>query len=71
MRTLPFDVERCAARYDFKEDGAWCPRRNQCQRYMALTQWDKGVIPDYRGVPVSMGVRDCTRIIFVEGASHE
>lgn len=60
MKTLPFDVSRCAGRYGFDPGGDWCPERDTCQRYLAWTDWDNGVItPDYKGIPVSMGMRDC------------
>ena len=60
MKTLPFDVSRCAGRYGFDPDGEWCPERNACQRYLAFTQWDReSDIPDYVETPVCMGMTDC------------
>ena len=58
--TLPYDISRCAARYDFNPDGDWCPERNTCQRYLAFVYWDKEAgISDYQGIPVVMGMEDC------------
>ena len=60
MKTLPFDIARCAGRFDLLPDGQWCPDRDTCQRYLAFTQWDKAAgLPDYRGIPVMMAVEDC------------
>lgn len=64
MKTLPHDVSRCAGRYDFDPDGEWCPHREQCKRYLAFVHWDKSAgIPDYVGIPVVMGQRDCRIMI--------
>ena len=60
MKTLAYDVSRCAGRMDLLPDGQWCEQRDTCQRYLAFTQWDREAgIPDYRGIPVMMGVADC------------
>lgn len=60
MKTLPYDVSRCAGRYDFDPEGQWCPERDTCQRYLAFVEWDKQAgIPDYRGISVTMGQPDC------------
>jgi len=61
MKTLPHDVSRCAGRYDFTDDfDELCLDRETCQRFLAFTQWDREAgIPDYKGIPVSMGIRDC------------
>ena len=59
MTTLPYDVSRCSGRFDLRTDGEWCPERDTCQRYLAWSQWDRGVVPNYRGIPVSMAVPDC------------
>jgi len=65
-RTLPYDVGRCAGRYDFEPDGEWCPHRDSCQRYLAFVKLDKAAgVPDYKGIPVSMGVPDCDHKIDV------
>jgi len=61
MKTLPFDNARCSGRLAFTDDfDEWCLERHTCQRYLAFTQWDREAgIPDYKGIPVSMGMRDC------------
>ncbi|HIO30753.1 hypothetical protein [Marinobacter salarius] len=60
MKTLPYDVSRCAARYNANPDSEWCPQRDTCQRYLALTQWDKQAgMPEYQRIPVVMGQKDC------------
>ena len=61
MKTLPHDVSRCSGRLAFTDDfDEWCLERETCQRYLAFTQWDRDTgIPDYKGIPVSMGMRDC------------
>lgn len=66
MTTLPLNIARCAGRYDLLPDGQWCPERDTCKRYMAFTQWDRGVVPDYRSIRVNMGVPDCRHKIEVE-----
>lgn len=66
MTTLPYDVMRCAGRYDLLPDGGWCPERDTCKRYLAFTQWDRGLVPNYRGIPVSMAVPACEIKIEVE-----
>lgn len=68
MKTLPFDIARCAGRLDLMPDGQWCPQRDTCQRYLAFTQWDRGVVPDYRSIRVNMAVPDCQHKIEV---THE
>jgi len=60
MKTIPYDVTRCAARMDFDPDGKWCEHRNTCQRFMAWSEWDAAAgIPHYRGIAVVMGREDC------------
>ena len=60
MKTLPYDISRCAGRLDLLPDGQWCERRDSCARYLAFTQWDREAgIPHYRGIPVMMGAPDC------------
>lgn len=60
MKTLPFDIARCAGRFDLLPDGQWCPERDSCQRYLAFTQWDKPAgLPDYRSISVFMAVENC------------
>lgn len=58
--TLPYDVSRCAARYDFEEDGEWCTMRLECRRYSAFLNEDAAAgLPDYKGISVFMGRPDC------------
>jgi len=64
--TLPFGIARCAGRFDLMPDGKWCPERDTCKRYLAFTQWDRGVVPDYQSIRVNMGVPDCRHKIEVE-----
>lgn len=60
MTTIPFDIARCAGRFDFEPDGDWCPMRADCQRYLAFVERDKlAGIPDYKGIPVMMGIPGC------------
>lgn len=61
MKTLPYDVSRCSARFSFADEAdQWCPERKTCQRYLALIDWDKkSGVPDYRGISVTMGRDDC------------
>lgn len=67
MKTLPFDISRCAGRYDFDPDGEWCPERDTCQRYKAFVEWDRAAgVPDYKGISVTMGLRECQHKIEVE-----
>jgi len=66
MKTLSFAIARCAGRFDLLPDGQWCPERDTCKRYLAFTQWDRGVVPDYRSIRVNMGVPDCRHKIEVE-----
>lgn len=72
MTTLPFDIARCSGviRFDAGTDD-WpahemCPERDTCKRYLAFTQWDRGVVPDYRSIRVNMGIPDCRHKIEVE-----
>lgn len=61
MKTLPLDISRCSARYDFDPDGEWCPERDTCQRYLAFLKWDREAgVPDYKGISVTMGRPGCT-----------
>jgi hypothetical protein len=61
--TLPLDVSRCTG---FDLGVEWCPERETCQRHLAWSQWDaEPVIPDYKGIPISMAVRDCEHKIEV------
>ena len=55
MKTLPFDIARCAGRFDLLPDGQWCDQRDTCKRYLSLVYWDRGVVPDYRGIPGQHG----------------
>jgi hypothetical protein len=66
MTTIPFDIARCAGRFDLMPNGKWCPERDTCKRYLAFTQWDRGVVPDYRSIRVNMGVPDCRHKIEAE-----
>jgi len=61
VKTLPYDVSRCAARFAFTDEfDEWRLERHTCQRFLALTEWDREAgIPDYQGIPVSMGSADC------------
>ncbi|MAG68372.1 MAG: hypothetical protein Tp138OMZ00d2C19078221_22 [Prokaryotic dsDNA virus sp.] len=65
MTTLPFDIARCAGRFDLMPDGQWCPERDTCQRYLAFVQWDRGVVADYRSIRVNMAAPDCKHKIEV------
>lgn len=66
MRTLPFDVSRCAGRMDLEADGRICEHRDRCQRYLAFIEWDKEAgIPNYQSIPVTMAVTDCEHMIEV------
>jgi len=61
--TLPLDVSRCTG---FDLDGDRCPERMTCQRYLAWGKWDvEACVHDYKGIPVSMAVRDCEHKIEV------
>jgi hypothetical protein len=58
--TLPYDMTRCAGRYDFNPKGEWCQERNNCQRYLAFSYWDaKAALPDYKGISVTMARKQC------------
>ena len=72
MKTLPYDVSRCAGRMDLLPDGQWCEQRDTCRRYLAFTQWDREAgIPDYRRIPVITGAMDCGIKIEAEGKDDE
>jgi len=66
VRTLPFDIARCAGRMDLMPDGNWCKQRDTCKRYLAFTQWDRDVVPDYRNIAVNMAIADCRHKIEAE-----
>jgi len=66
MKTLPFDIARCAGRFDLMPGGQWCPERDTCKRYLAFTRWDRGVVADYRGIRVNMATENCRHKIEVE-----
>ena len=59
MSTLPFDIARCAGRFDLMPDGKWCEQRDTCKRYLAFVHWDRGIIESYQGMRVNMAVEDC------------
>jgi hypothetical protein len=60
-RPLPYDIQRCAGRFDFDaDDGEWCAHRDTCARYLTFTDWDQRIVDNYKGIAVGMGVRDCT-----------
>ena len=59
MKSLPFDIARCSGRMDLLPDGQWCDQRDTCKRYLSFVSWDRGVVPDYRGIGVSMATPDC------------
>ena len=65
-RPLPFDTSRCSGRFDFEHDGKWCEHKDTCARYLSFVYWDKGKVPDYRGIAVHMAMDDCTQRIEVE-----
>lgn len=74
MTALPFDIARCSGviRFNAGADG-WpahemCQERDTCKRYLSLVHWDRGVVPDYRGIPVSMAVPDCGHKIEAEAS---
>ena len=61
MKTLPHDVSRCSGRH-FDSESTKCPERDTCKRFLAWIKWDADAevgIPHGRGVPVTMGMRDC------------
>ena len=66
MSALPFDIARCAGRFDLMPEGQWCAERDTCKRYLAFVQWDRGVVQDYRGIRVNMAVPDCRHKIEAE-----
>lgn len=65
MKTLMYDISRCAGRYAFgdgldDDPSNWCPERDTCARYMSFVNWDaKSGLTDYQSVPVTMGRPDC------------
>ena len=72
MTTLPFNIARCSGviRFDAGTDD-WpahemCPQRDTCKRYLAFTQWDRGIVESYQGMRVNMAVPDCRHKIEVE-----
>ncbi len=65
-RALPLDVGRCSGRFDFDADNSrWCERKDKCQRYMSFAHWDRGIVDNYKGIPVSMAVDNCQHMIEV------
>lgn len=67
MKTLALDISRCSGtiRFNNAPEGEFpahdtCPERDTCQRYLAFVKWDKdAVIPDYRGISVTMAAEEC------------
>ena len=59
MSTMPFAIARCAGRFDLLPDGQWCQERDTCKRYLAFTQWDRGIVESYQGMRVNMADPDC------------
>jgi hypothetical protein len=66
MTTLPYEIARCAGRYDLLPDGQWCQERDTCKRYLAFTQWDRGVVESYQGIRVNMATENCRHKVEVE-----
>jgi len=67
MKTLNYDISRCAGRNDLSPDGDWCQERDTCQRYLAFTDWDaKAGLPHYQGISVTMAPRNCVMKIEVQ-----
>lgn len=55
-----FDVSRCSGRFDFDADNTrWCEHKDTCARYLSFVYWDKGKVPDYRGIAVTMAAENC------------
>ncbi len=66
-RPLMFDVSRCSGRFDFDADNTrWCEHKDTCARYLSFVYWDKGKVPDYRGISVTMAMDECEIKIEVE-----
>ena len=64
--TLPLDVSRCTGCFDLRPDADWCIEKETCRRYLAWRKWDaEAGITNYKGIPVSMAVRDCEHKIEV------
>ena len=59
MTTLPFDIARCAGRFDLMPNGQWCPERDTCKRYLAFVHWDRGIVQDYQCMRLKMADPDC------------
>ena len=51
---LPSHMRRCAGVFEFGCDGEVCPRRNHCERYLAMVGPDRERWPD--GYPLSIKV---------------
>lgn len=62
IRPLPFDVERCTGQLDYS---TLCPERHDCARFLSREQWDRGNVPHYQPIPVSIAVTNCNKKIEV------
>jgi hypothetical protein len=72
MKTLAYDMTRCAGRYDFNPKEGWCEERNTCQRYLAFTDWDvKAGVPNYQAISVTMARRQCGIKIEVQEKNND
>ena len=55
-RPLMFDVARCDGRIN---DDRMRADRETCARYLSLTKWDAGKVPQYRGISVMPAADEC------------
>ena len=58
MNTLPFDYSRCT--------GGDCPVKSECERYLAWSEWDEHIVPDYKPIPVMLPPENCQIGIFIQ-----